>query len=67
MFRVDCTLDQAMLNHFAVEWKTKTGMDILSSHKAKLRLLVAIDKVSKEKLDIFEQKKLHPKMIFFDT
>lgn len=40
--------DMAMLNHFAAEWKTKTGLDILSNHKAKLRLLVAIDKVKQQ-------------------
>jgi len=40
--------DMAMLNHFAAEWKTKTGLEILSNHKAKLRLLVAIDKVKQQ-------------------
>lgn len=82
-----------MLNHFAAEWKTKTGeiclcvlltgnrynvllpfikvielpgLDILSNHKAKLRLLVAIDKVILKLFNLRSQEETSPKMIQFD-
>jgi len=40
--------DNALLEHFAAEWKSKTGLDIRANPKVPLRMLAAIDKVKQQ-------------------
>mmetsp|Transcript_62527 Transcript_62527/g.129902 ORF Transcript_62527/g.129902 Transcript_62527/m.129902 type:complete len:847 (+) Transcript_62527:111-2651(+) len=41
-------IDNALLDHFAKEWKTKTGLSMYDSPKVVMRMLSAIDKVKQQ-------------------
>mmetsp|Transcript_42485 Transcript_42485/g.99740 ORF Transcript_42485/g.99740 Transcript_42485/m.99740 type:complete len:846 (+) Transcript_42485:150-2687(+) len=40
--------DSALLDHFAAEWKTKTGLDLKSNPKCVFRMMTAIDKIKQQ-------------------
>lgn len=40
--------DNAMLDHFAAEWQTKTKLNIKENPKSQLRLITAIDKLKQQ-------------------